>query len=427
MSATGTTTVRPSRAGAATGPTLAPGSTTVGVARQYYIDWLRVLAVLLLFPFHTLRVYNAGEAFYVKGAQLSAAVDVVVDFIGLWHMPLLMLLAGCSTYFALHKRTSRQYLGERLLRLGVPFVFGLLVLCPPQCWHGGRFNSGYTGSYWTYLVNGDFFRVDISDYDGGFGKCHLWFILALLVIAIVLLPLLAWGRGGRGGGVMRSISRRLAHPAWWLLVPFAVAVGYLLPNPAYYLGADPSLAYYLVFFALGYLAVCDKTFMATAVRYRWWALAIGTALAIVWVANRNWLDAGPDMSLRVFYVMYAAALGNWLILVGILGCGKRYLERTSPALSYLAEGSYPVYILHQTVIVVIAFYVVGLAAAEPLQWLTLLVASVAVTFTLYELVRRFSVSRFLFGMRPLKKRPRTVPLPETGTTAGPTAVSPVAR
>jgi glucan biosynthesis protein C len=386
--------------------TLAAPALERSAIRLHYIDWLRVLAVLLLFPFHTLRVYNAGEAFYVKGAQLSAAVDVVVDFIGLWHMPLLMLLAGCSTYFALHKRTSRRYLGERLVRLGVPFVFGLFILCPPQCWYGGRFNSGYTASYWTYLTNGDFFRFDIRDFDGGFGTCQLWFILALLLISIVLLPLLAWGRGERGGGVMGSISCRLARPLWWPLLPFVVAVGYLVPDPppSYLLNFDPSVAYYLMFFALGYLVVCDKAFMATALRYRWWALAIGTALAIVWLANRNWLDTDPDMSWRVFWAMYAAGLGNWLILVGILGCGKRYLDRTSPALSYLAEGSYPVYILHQTVIVVFAFSIVGWAVWEPLQWVALLAVSVAVTFALYEGVRRWSVTRFLFGMRR-KRRP----------------------
>jgi glucans biosynthesis protein C len=387
--------------------TLAAPALERSAVRLHYIDWLRVLAVLLLFPFHTLRVYNAGEPFYVKGSQLSNAVDVVVDFIGLWHMPLLMLLAGCSTYFALRKRSSQQYLGERLLRLGVPFVFGLFVLCPPQCWYGGRFNSGYSGSYWTYLVNGDFFRFDIRDYDGGFGYCHLWFILALLVISIIVLPLFAWGRGERGGGVLRSISGHLARPVWWLLVPFAVALGYVVPN-APYLGFDPSLAYYLVFFALGYLVVCDGRFMATALRYRWWALAVGTALAIVWVANRTWLDTDPDFSLRVFLVMYAAALGGWLILVGILGSGKRYLDRTSPALSYLAEGSYPIYILHQTVIVAFAFYLVAWAIWEPLQWLALLALSVLVTFALYEGVRRWSVTRFLFGMRPKKRRTREV-------------------
>jgi glucan biosynthesis protein C len=394
--------------------------------RLHYIDWLRVLAVLLLFPFHTLRVYNAGEAFYVKGAQLSNAVDAVVDFMGIWHMPLLMLLAGCSTYFALRKRTSRRYLGERLLRLGVPFVFGLLILCPPQCWYGGRFNSGATASYWSYLTGGDFFRFDISDYDGGFGTCHLWFILALLAISIVLLPLLAWGRGERGGAVLRGISRRLAHPAWWLLVPFVVAAGFLAPDPPYLLDVTPSLAYYLVFFALGYLVVCDGRFMAAALRYRWWALAVGTALAIVWVANRNWLDTDPEFSLRVFLVMYAAGLGNWLILIGILGSGKRYLDRTSTALGYLAEGSYPIYILHQTVIVAIAFYLVGWAVWEPLQWLALLALSVLVTFALYEGVRRWSVTRFLFGMRP-RKRPAEAARKTGRALPGPAKTTPAAR
>jgi peptidoglycan/LPS O-acetylase OafA/YrhL len=72
-------------------------------------------------------------------------------------------------------------------------------------------------------------------------------------------------------------------------------------------------------------------------------------------------------------------------------------------LSYLSEASYPVYILHQTVIVVAAFSIVALPAAEPLQWLTLLVVSVACTYALYEIVRRTAVTRFLFGMRRQRK------------------------
>ena len=57
------------------------------------------------------------------------------------------------------------------------------------------------------------------------------------------------------------------------------------------------------------------------------------------------------------------------------------------------------YLLHQTVIVIAAYYVVDLAAAEPLQWLTLLVVSVAGTFALYEVVRRTRVTRWAFGMK----------------------------
>ena len=149
--------------------------------RLHYIDWLRVLAVLLLFPFHTWRVFNAGDPFYVKSAYLSQTINSVIWFIDFWHMPLLFLLAGASTYFALRKRTGLQYAGERLLRLGVPLLFGWAVLIPPQTWYGARFNSGYTGSFFSYLTSGDWLVWNVQsggDYYGGFGIGQLWFSMA---------------------------------------------------------------------------------------------------------------------------------------------------------------------------------------------------------------------------------------------------------
>ena len=226
-------------------------SAAQGSVRLHYIDWLRVLAVLLLFPFHTLRVYNAGEAFYVKGAQLSVAVDAVVDFVGLWHMPLLMLLAGCSTYFALRKRGPRQYLGERLVRLGVPFVFGLLVLCPPQCWYGGRFNSGYMA-----LV------LELPDQRRLLQVRHSGLRRRLRHVSAVVHPgpaahfdrpaaAVRVGKGRRRRGDAEHLARP-RPPLWWPLLPFVLAVGYLAPDPppSYLLNFEPSVAYYLMFFAL---------------------------------------------------------------------------------------------------------------------------------------------------------------------------------
>ena len=83
--------------------------TTSGTSRQHYVDWLRVLAVLLLFPFHVSRVFNMGEAFYVKSAHLWSPLGYVLGFISQWHMQLLFLLAGMSTYFALRKRGGGRY------------------------------------------------------------------------------------------------------------------------------------------------------------------------------------------------------------------------------------------------------------------------------------------------------------------------------
>jgi len=374
--------------------------------RLHYIDWLRVLAVLLLFPYHVTRVFNS-EAFYVKAGELSTALDYVLSFISVWHMQLLFLLAGASTYFALRKRSPRQYLGERFTRLGVPFVMGvLLVLIPVQTWYGARFNSGYRDSFWHYLVSGDFLQWNIQnggDYFGGFGFGHLWFIFVLLLVAVIALPLLA--NRGRGGALLQGLSGRLAHPAGWLLAALLIMLGAAVPDPT---GALEPF-YYLVFFVLGYAAVRAPVFMKSAERYRLPALAIGVTFAAWWVLSGSLRDALPDPSLQLTGLNFLGALATWLVIVGLLGYGRRYLNRESAALAYLAEASYPVYLLHQTVIVVAAYYLVSLPAAEPLQWLTLLVVSAAGTFALYELVRRFQTARFLFGMRPLQSSRQAEP------------------
>ena len=87
-------------------------------ARVHYVDWLRVLAVLLLFPFHTSRVFDTADPFYVKSQHLWEPLNQVLAFISVWHMQLLFLLAGASTFYALGKRGTGQYALERVKRLG---------------------------------------------------------------------------------------------------------------------------------------------------------------------------------------------------------------------------------------------------------------------------------------------------------------------
>jgi glucan biosynthesis protein C len=390
-----------------------------GVPRVYFIDWLRILAVLLLFPFHVLRVFNT-EDFYVKASTLSTTVDGVLNFIGVWHMPLLFFLAGCSTYFALQKRTGGEYAWERVKRLLVPLIFGTFVLIPPQTWYGARFNSGYTESYAHYLASGDFMRWNIQeggDYFGGFGLGQLWFILWLLFISLIVLPLVLWGGRGRGVRRMQAFSRRLSSPVWWLLPIVVLLIGEAAPQLA-----DKPSVFYLFVFLLGFVAVCDPKFAQSAERYRWPAFAAGVGLTLFWLLSGDFRDSLGDPSFGRTGLVFLGVAAVWLMLMGALGLGKRYLDRTSRVERYLAEGSYPVYILHQTVIVILAFQVVGFAVPVPAQAVILFVLAVAGTFALYELVRRVGVLRFLFGMRPRRRTRQPVqPAPSLTGTADPPA------
>lgn len=381
--------------------------------RLHYIDWLRVLAVLLLFPFHTLRVFNAGEPFYVKSPFLSAAVDPVLWFIDFWHMPLLFLLAGASTYFALTRRTSWQYLGERITRLLVPLLFGWLVLIPPQTWTGARFNSGYTGSLVGYYTSGDFLVWNIQgggDYYGGFGLGQLWFIMYLFFIAIMALPLLLALRSRRGARSTSALSRFLGHPASWPVVGVFLMLAEALPSPI----DRKSYFYFMALFVLGYLVMSEEAFVDTAERWRWPALIVGASVLLARMAGWRTFDAQPDPSLLRAAFTTAVLTAVWMMIVALIGFGRRLLDRPSRPLAYLAEGSYALYILHQTVIVLLAFYLIRLPGPWAVQWVALLAATVLVTFALYELVRQVNPLRFLFGMKP-KERLAHPAGPEAGS------------
>lgn len=372
--------------------------------RVHYIDWLRVIAVLLLFPFHTWRVFNAGDPFYVKSPYVSQAINQAIVFIDIWHMPLLFLLAGASTYFALKRRSGLRYLGERITRIFVPFLFGWLVLIPPQTWYGARFNSAYTGSFWRYLTSGEFLVWNIQgggDYYGGFGMGHLWFLFYLLFIALFSLPVLLWWRSERGARVAARVSRVIAHPAGWLLVAFVLMIAEGLPSPI----DGKSFFYFMLLFILGYATMADGAFAVSALRYRW--LAIGASLALIAfrISTGALRDSLPDPSLPLAGLNSLSMLAVWLMITGLLGLGQRYLDQPSTALTYLAEASYPLYILHQTVIVVAAFYLISLPGPWAVQWVALLAVTVTVTLALYEVVRRIGPLRFLFG---LKEKPRSV-------------------
>ena len=101
--------------------------------------------------------------------------------------------------------------------------------------------------------------------------------------------------------------------------------------------------------------------------------------------------------------IYVNGFAAWFFLIAILGYGRKFLNFTDSFLKYNAESSYPVYILHQTIIVIVGYFVVQWAAGITVKYSVILVLATLITFILYDLiVKRTNVTRFLFGMR-LKK------------------------
>ena len=189
--------------------------------RAHYIDWLRVIAVLVLVPFHTARIFDIWEPFYAKNDQVSGALSyVLIGAVGSWHMPLFFLLAGASTWHALRFRGAGQYLRERFRRLVIPLVFGVLVLVPPQSYLGALTYGNFSGSFLRYYPQ--FFKIgpigDLTGYMGGFTPAHLWFILFLFVVSLAALLPIFFLRRDSGQRMIDGLASFFTRPGLILLL-----------------------------------------------------------------------------------------------------------------------------------------------------------------------------------------------------------------
>jgi peptidoglycan/LPS O-acetylase OafA/YrhL len=98
---------------------------------------------------------------------------------------------------------------------------------------------------------------------------------------------------------------------------------------------------------------------------------------------------------------FIATLFTWVWLLAFVGYGYRHLSFSNPLLRWARDASYPVYILHQTVIVAIGYYVVQAPWSPWTKYWTVLAATMATCWALYQfIVRRFGATRLIFGMRP---------------------------
>jgi peptidoglycan/LPS O-acetylase OafA/YrhL len=322
-------------------------------------------------------------------------------------MPLLFLLAGASTWFALQFRSGGQYLKERFIRLLIPFVFALLVIVPIQSYYGWRFHTGSTLSYIQFFPQ--FFQFNAADPDGyylgGFTLGHMWFVLYLFIFSLVLLPFFLFFK--------RFYWKRLRE--WLVKILTLPVVIFLFAIPLYIvvqLMAYPNPLYFFVFFLYGYILFADERFGKAIDRHKLVALILGPVLFsfVPYFKMNGWVDVPRWLS--PVLIPYVDGFAPWFFTIAILGYGKQFLNFSNRFLKYNAEASYPVYILHQTIIVLIGFYVVQWAAGIPIKFLTILLVATVATFAIYELlVKRTNVTRSLFGMRPKKKKSAEVTTP----------------
>ena len=362
--------------------------------RRYGLDWLRIFVVFMLFPFHTARVFDWWEPNYVKDATNGFSSWFVAS-LGFWFMALLFVIAGFSSFDALQKRSTKEYVKERVLRLLVPLLFGLVLIVPVQGYYASLQHEGFTDGYFQFLRQYFTDFHDLSGYTGGFTPAHLWFILYLFVISLCLLPLLIRLRSPKEGRV---------RPWLWLLAFVPVTAMEALPDIG---GKNPF--FYAALFLLGFLLARNGETMAWVRRIRFATLAAAVILIPVYLMLAYSLGWPDQVDLLGASMALLRNLSIWMIVLALMGIADTYLNKPSPVLNYLNGASYPVYVLHQSALIVIAYYIVATDMPFVSKYLSIVLGTLAACLVLYEVFRRIPPTRFILGIKaPAKRQKKNV-------------------
>jgi len=379
-------------------------------ARVLDVDWLRILATLLIVVYHTSRLLDDMEGWHFKNPQLTSVLMYPGAIGAQFMMPLFFLLSGISTRYALGSRAVRDFLRKRFLRLVVPVMtLGWFIFSPPQVYIEASTAQNYNaptfvGTFWQFLPH--YFMDGIYGRGGYFALTgvHLWYLFWLFWFTMWLLPVFLHLRTERGQRLLGRLAGCMQRPGLVLLLglPMALSEGLFRARHIAFLSWDEGgwvLGTHWVVLFLGYLLASEPRLRAAMRAHRWVALLVAVAALVplaIWAPNMDSLVAG-SWAYWGFWTLRSIN-GCWW-LVAILGFASAHLSFPHPVLAIVGPAVMPTYMLHQPLIIVLGYALRFWAPPLIAKCLLILALVVVLCVVLYQFViRRSRLLRFCFGL-----------------------------
>lgn len=373
--------------------------------RRFDLDWLRIIAFGLLIFYHVGMYYVTWD-FHIKSPNASSTIEPLMLLTSPWRLTLLFVVSGAATHFILMRRSAGQFARERSKRLLWPLLFAMLVVVPPQSYYEVIQKGGHSLDYLDFWLR--YLKADHTFCKDG--KCldlptwnHMWFVAYLWVYAMLLALILRFAP---------TLPDRITRAAesWlrgWRLLVFPVA--YIALTRLTLLDFFPSThnltwdwlnhATFLPAFFFGVLFLHSDAISVNIRALRWRALAFAVLSYVFLIAYFTYYDEiVPPVWLRYFQ-RTVWALNQWTAIIAAFGFAQALLNRDGPARRYLTGAVFPLYLFHQTLIIVFAWQVMRWKLAPLPEALLLVVLTVAAGLALYETGRRIPLVRTLIGSR----------------------------
>jgi hypothetical protein len=374
--------------------------------RIYYLDWLRVSAFGLLILFHSWQPFTNFH-WLLKSDKTTLVADVVTVFFHTWRLHLIFFVSGFGTWLALLSN-GKHFLHDRLLRLIVPFVFGAIVIAPCQYYYQ-LLQSGkdigfmeFMGNYPEFLMSKNL-QFDLFQWIIEIG-IHLWYLPYLFIMTLVMLPFLK--RIDRKGLSDAFIQKLTHRPRLALLLSLPILIFQLLLKPVFpeYTGVADFFMY-ACFFVYGFILAKENSRLLPVLWKNNNILLIlgvlSSLLLIGCLLDDQLRNAAfdPQYNLRHVIVSVPISLSAFCWTFYFVSLFSRRCNVKRKIVAEVNRSVLPVYILHQSIIVVAGFYIIKYIDNGFLQFALIVVMTLIGSFLAYHVIKKFKATRFLLGMR----------------------------
>lgn len=373
--------------------------------RKHWIDNLRWVTVLLVLFYHVFYFYNNKGVFGGVGGfgdypECKQYQDIVMYILYPFFMPLLFILAGIGSRYALEKQSTKEWFKARTRKLLVPGTIGLFVFH----WMIGYFNTVVAERQGVFDGVPAIVKYFIMVFSG---TGPLWFIQVLWLLCLVLL-------------LVRVIDRKDRFYNWCgkanlvvvilLGVLFWVGEQTLIKNPRPE-SLDGLLnlykpLFYLVPFLLGYFVFAHDE-VQERIRKAWiplmaCAVVAGTTLVVLTFGQDNTSPQYLGSPLNCFY--------GWLMCLAMMAWFKAKFDYTGTFAGYMTRNSFGIYIVHYLVIASLGYMMKTYTSLAPwMMYVILFVAVMTISPLLNEIIKRIPFIRWcVLGIKKEKKHEQVV-------------------
>ena len=380
--------------------------------RRYDIDALRVIAFALLILYHVCMLYVTDWGWHVKSSYQTEWLQWPMLFLNRWRMALLFLISGLAIGLFNPAGAAGRFALSRTWRLFLPLLFGMFFIVPVQAYCQGVSNGLVAPGFGAFMLRYWSFQAWPKDaFDGwqyGITWNHLWYLAYLWVYTLLLCVLLPALESRLGKRVQTAVCG--LRGAGLIILPALPLVLYLTTLARLFPTTNDLLhdwfqhALYFSVFLYGYVMARSSALWNELVRLRYIATALALLLFAVYVVWDLQLGEHPS-DLTVAGIRSVRGFYMWTALLAILGWGHALLNRPYRWLRYATEAVFPWYVLHQSLIVLVAYWLIPLHLGPVLEPVLAIIATVGGCALLHEFViRRTALLRPLFGLKSLSPR-----------------------